>query len=260
MSDRLPQQGQNWRCPYCGRDQVVLNERRSKDLDAIDNDSSARGPIAFLVETIACANEDCRRLTLTFALYKRLGRPTYGEWKFGEHIDRWQLWPESFAKPQPDYIPEPIRQDYTEACRIRDLSPKASATLARRCLQGMIRDFCKIAKPRLIEEIKELRQKVNDGKAPPGVQADTMEAIDHVRSIGNIGAHMEKDINVMVDVDEGEAQALIELVELLLDEWYVARQIRAGKISRVGVVAAQKAQAKQGMPQRQPEEPPQQVK
>ena len=54
--------------------------------------------------------------------------------------------PESDAKPQPEFIPEAIRQDYREACRIRDLSPKASATLARRCLQGMIRDFCAITR------------------------------------------------------------------------------------------------------------------
>ena len=51
----------------------------------------------------------------------------------------------------------------------------------------MIRDFCNISKPRLIEEIKELRTRVQDGKAPLGVQADTVEAIDHVRGIGNIG-------------------------------------------------------------------------
>ena len=41
----------------------------------------------------------------------------------------------------PDYIPEAIRKDYMEACAIIDSSPKASATLSRRCLQGMIRDF-----------------------------------------------------------------------------------------------------------------------
>ncbi|MEI8253036.1 MAG: hypothetical protein WCG25_04765 [bacterium] len=50
-------------------------------------------------------------------------------------LDSWQLLPVSEAKVLPDYIPDPIKQDYYEACRIRDLSPKASATLSRRCLQ-----------------------------------------------------------------------------------------------------------------------------
>lgn len=49
--------------------------------------------------------------------------------------------PVSSAKQFPDYIPQAIKQDYEEACAIVYLSPKASATLSRRCLQGMIRDF-----------------------------------------------------------------------------------------------------------------------
>jgi hypothetical protein len=45
---------------------------------------------------------------------------------------------------------------------------------------------------------------VDAGSAPAGVQVDTMDAIDHVREIGNIGARMESDINVIVDVDPEE--------------------------------------------------------
>ena len=48
----------------------------------------------------------------------------------------------------------------------------------------------------------------------------------YVRKIGNIGAHMEADINVIVDVDRNEAQVLIELAELLFEEWYVAAETR----------------------------------
>jgi hypothetical protein len=33
------------------------------------------------------------------------------------------------VKPQPEYILPQIRGDYEQACKIRDLSPKASATL-----------------------------------------------------------------------------------------------------------------------------------
>jgi hypothetical protein len=98
------------------------------------------------------------------------------------------LLPPSSAKPQPDCIPKPIRDDYYEACAIRDLSPKASATTIRRCLQGMIRDFCGISKKRLIDEINELRTYIQNGKAPAGVQPDTIVAIDQVRELGNIGA------------------------------------------------------------------------
>ncbi len=105
-------------------------------------------------------------------------------------------------------MPEAIRTDYYEACRIRDLSPKASATLARRCLQGMIRDFCSIRKARLAAEIAALRRQMEQMKAPPGVTREAIDAIDRVRQIGNIGAHMEKEINLIIDVDPDKSANL----------------------------------------------------
>ncbi|TIM24490.1 MAG: DUF4145 domain-containing protein [Mesorhizobium sp.] len=156
-------------------------------------------------------------------------------------MEVWRLRPASFAIPQPGFIPEPLRNDYYEACLIRDLSPKASATLSRRCLQGMIRDFCNISKARLIDEIKELRKLVDEDAAPKGVETETVDAIDHVRGVGNIGAHMEKDINNIVEVDPGEAQALIELIEMLFAEWYVAREKRRERLRKIETIATNKA-------------------
>lgn len=127
------------------------------------------------------------------------------------------LRPQSSAKPFPDYIPESIRQDYTEACLIQNLSPKASATLSRRCLQGMIRNFWGISKKSLNDEIKELETKVDPS---------TWQAIDALRQIGNIGAHMEKDVNVIIDVEPEEASLLIGLIETLLKDWYITRHER----------------------------------
>jgi len=108
----------------------------------------------------------------------------------------------------------------------------------------MIRDFCGIAKGRLIDEIKELGRRVEQGTAPRGVEHETVEAIDAVRSVGNIGAHMERDISVIVDVDPGEAQTLIELIEMLFDEWYIARRKREDRLARVKAVAIEKKAAK----------------
>jgi hypothetical protein len=158
----------------------------------------------------------------------------------GDLISATRLMPESEAKPQPEIIPAPLREDYLEACLIRDKSPKASATLARRCLQGMIRDFCGISRPTLKQEIDALKKAVDEGRSPPGVSAESVEAIDHVRSIGNLGAHMEKDINVIVAVDPGEAQALIELIELLFEEWYVERERRRVRLGRIAEIAEEK--------------------
>lgn len=122
--------------------------------------------------------------------------------------------PRSLAKQFPDYIPLAIRQDYEEACAIVQLSPKASATLSRRCLQGMIRDFWEISESNLSKAIEKL-----EGQIP----ATQWKVIDGVRRIGNIGAHMEKDINLIVDIDPNEAEKLLKLIEHLLEQWYINR-------------------------------------
>lgn len=122
--------------------------------------------------------------------------------------------PISSAKQFPNYIPLGIRRDYEEACAIVSFSPKASATLSRRCLQGMIRDFWDIKESNLSKAIEKL-----NGLIP----VPQWNVIDGVRRIGNIGAHMEKDINLIVDIEPDEAQKLIKLIEILLTQWYVNR-------------------------------------
>lgn len=124
------------------------------------------------------------------------------------------IFPKSLAQQFPDYVPEAIRQDYEEAYSILSLSPKASATLSRRCLQGMIRDFWEIKESNLAKAIEKL-----EGKVP----ATQWKVIDGVRRIGNIGAHMENDINLIVDIDPDEAQSLLKLIELLIKQWYIDR-------------------------------------
>jgi hypothetical protein len=143
------------------------------------------------------------------------------------------------ARPFPAYIPQAILDDYREACLIVNDSPKASATLSRRCLQGIIRDFWKISKPKLINEIKELEGKID---------SSTWRAIDGVRSVGNIGAHMETDINLIVDVDPEEAKTLIGLIEFLLKDWYVARHDREEHMQKVIDLAKLKADEKKALP------------
>ena len=122
--------------------------------------------------------------------------------------------PISSSKQFPEYIPSAIRSDYEEACAIVNLSPKASATLSRRCLQGMIRDFWDIKESNLAKAIEKL-----EGKIP----VPQWKVIDGVRRIGNIGAHMEKDINLIVDIEPDEAQKLIKLIEHLMEQWYINR-------------------------------------
>jgi gp7 len=124
------------------------------------------------------------------------------------------IYPRSLAKIFPDYIPSQIREDYEEAYAILHYSPKASATLSRRCLQGMIRDFWGITKENLFLEIDSLKNSI------PAAQ---YKAIDALRKLGNIGAHMEKDTNLIVEIEPDEAEKLLKLIEILMQQWYINR-------------------------------------
>lgn len=241
----------NWTCPHCKRPQTVTSQNNKEGQWTPFVGKTNWGNVGTRSLMIACQNPECMKIFLHVSLlrWESIGSSSYTQF-VGEVLGRWQLIPESNVVLQPDYIPKPLRDDYYEACRIRDLSPKASATLTRRCLQGMIRDFCKITDETLDKEIKRLTSLVEADKAPRGVTPESVEAIDHVRKIGNIGAHMEKDINLIVDIDPDEAQMLLELVETLFEEWYIARKTREERFAQLAALrAAKDAQKKAGKPE-----------
>ena len=208
----------SWQCPYCSHYSVISDDIKSLGGLNFDNNNKL-GRLQVTVESITCTNPNCKEFTIEARLNEtesyRLS-PTVGR-----RLETWKLRPKSLAKPLPDYIPQAIKEDYAEACLIVGLSPKASATLARRCLQGMIRDFWEVKERNLFKEIEAIKSKIDP---------DVWEAIDAVRQIGNIGAHMEKDIDVIVEVDENEAGSLIKLIEMLIEEWYINDYVRKQRL------------------------------
>jgi len=107
----------------------------------------------------------------------------------------------------------------------------------------MIRDFCDISEPTLFKEISKLRNAVDEGNAQRGVSIESVEAINQVRGVGNIGAHMGKNIDHIVPIDSGEAQILIDLIEMLFEDWYVARQRRQDRFASISALAEDKKDA-----------------
>ena len=225
-----------WTCPHCSRHTTVTDS----NINILSLNTllpNPDGPQRFETTVISCPNPDCQKITVTLSqslLSESAGLPTL-YWKVSTVMNHWRVIPESSARVFPNYIPAPILEDYEEACKIADASPKASATLSRRCLQGMIRDYFGVKKDRLVEEINAIKDKVDP---------ITWTSIDAVRSIGNIGAHMEKDINLIIDVDEGEAQALIQMIELLLEDWYIQRHNREQKLLAVQAIQQRTQAAK----------------
>ncbi|VCU69574.1 hypothetical protein PIGHUM_01637 [Pigmentiphaga humi] len=228
MSNTFP-----WTCPYCNRAAIITNNSFTSGLGTF-NDGNKDGPLGIAWTAVTCPNPQCREYELKAKLFA-VEYAAHGARVKGLPLTEWQLRPQSSAKPFPNYIPRAIISDYNEACLIRDLSPKASSTLARRCLQGIIRDFWGISRNRLIDEVNELKPKIDTA---------TWKAIDAIRSIGNIGAHMEKDINVIVDVEPEEAQLLIDLIEILLKDWYISRHEREQHLEHIVALAASKKEEK----------------
>lgn len=209
-----------FQCPYCNQfmtiDDITVSHRYPSFSSSTGYDP--------MNEVGHQYNSSC--LGITFYRCPNCNKITVEAKGYGKDVNdiNMQIKPLSKAKQYPDYIPKSIRQDYEEACSIVSLSPKASATLSRRCLQGMIRDFWKISKSNLYLEIDALKDKI---------PSDLWSSLDALRQLGNIGAHMEKDTNVIIDIDTNEASILISLIELLMKEWYINREERTRLFSTI---------------------------
>ena len=130
----------NWICPFCNRHTTISSDNIVTKENILHIYNCSDGSKKITCEWIVCPNEECRKATLTVMLQD--AELSFGNWKILEDTEKiWKLIPKSNAKPYPEYIPLSIRQDYEEACAIVNDSAKASATLSRRCLQGMIRNF-----------------------------------------------------------------------------------------------------------------------
>lgn len=230
----------HWTCPHCRRDTIVSEHNFESGHEGFEV-NSADGQAFLSWRRITCPSRDCKKSEFT-ALLRKAKSTGYSQgalqWQLGEPLGRGKVrfLPASSAEVFPDYVPEAIRQDYEEACLIVDLSPKAAATLARRALQGLVRDFWKAKGRTLKDEIDSVQDKCD-----PMV----WDAMTAVRSVGNIGAHMERDIGFVIDVEPEEAQLLIGLIETLIRETYISRHRRGQQMQALVDLAAAKKQAKQ---------------
>ncbi|HEM3717043.1 TPA: DUF4145 domain-containing protein [Streptococcus suis] len=210
----------NLRCPFCQKGATATPTtyreenlyfqmgRLHKINETVDNRDDE-----IMVQFLACPNEDCQKVSIDIiGVGKQF--PDKGI----------SFYPISEAIQFPDYVPQAILEDYNEACAILNLSPKASATLSRRCLQGMIRDFWGVSGKSLYNEIELIKDKVD---------ATTRKVLDALRQLGNIGAHPETDVNLIVDIQPGEALKLIKFIEVLIKGWYVERAEKEALLSDI---------------------------
>lgn len=113
----------SWTCPFCNST-TTINK---------DDFSSARHELAIktkygtkflFTHFIVCPNPTCKEYSLVLQIFNREFVPQVGH-EVRELEEEITVIPAFTSKIYPDYIPQPIRNDYYEACQIRELSPNS---------------------------------------------------------------------------------------------------------------------------------------
>ena len=163
-------------------------------------------------------------------------------WENGHPMKEWrQVYPIGANRgPVPPEVPPEIAQDYIEACNVLPISAKASAALARRCLQNMLHAHGYKAKD-LAKEIDALLNEPDPKKALPHKLRET---VDGIRNFGNFAAHPIDDKTALqvIDVEEHEAEWCLEIIEDLFEHFYVGPAI--AKVKKAQLDAKLKAAGK----------------
>ena len=138
----------------------------------------------FHVDWMNCPNAECRHLIIRGVAWAvRYGVPQ-------QHPSAtWFILPRKTTRPvdpvvlseRPEYA-----KDYREAAAILEDSPKMSATLSRRILAELLKDFGGYDQHRLSSRIEAFTK---DASNPKGLR----DNLDYLREIGDFGAHAQKD-------------------------------------------------------------------
>jgi hypothetical protein len=114
------------------------------------------------------------------------------------------------------------RQEFIESSLVLADSEKASAALSRRCLQTLLREEAKVKPSDLWNEIDEF---IDTGKVP----SDVEQGLHAVRNIGNFAAHpiKSKSTGTILEVEPGEAEWNLDVLERLFDYFFVGPAITA---------------------------------
>lgn len=215
--------GNDWRCPSCGLITQLSADRVQGAVFALPaTPGSAMRALRIL--TIVCPNHLCGQLEVTATMHALGKDASGGQTPIEPPLRRWEMLPGPQGKELPDYLPEQVSREYAEATQILPISPSAAAVLARRCLQAIVRDFWGVKGNYLADELELIRDRVDE---------ETWAAIDAVRRAGNIARHLEKGVNVMSDTDPDEPRMLLGLIELLIENWYVARRRRQQRLQAI---------------------------
>ncbi len=200
------------RCPYCST-RVMFIPQRVHHFETIDQVFQLRG--------YTCPA--CDRLVVRITTGVNLATDAESNWvpQFVP-ADTYTVWPRYNMRPIPPQVPAAIADDYLEAAATLELSPKASATLSRRCLQAVLRDAAGANQKDLWQQIEAVL---------PTLPSYIARDVDAIRHVGNFAAHpmKAKASSELLDVEPGEAEWNLDVLDLLFDFYYVQPAVAEAK-------------------------------
>jgi Domain of unknown function (DUF4145) len=207
------------RCPHCGTTvQFVLYGSSAWYSPIRFEEVDEEGP-SFEIHGAKCPF--CNRPVVSIEMY-HLDDP-HEQPEEEQLVDSWLIWPIASARPPiPTRVPGNISNDYREAAMVLHMSEKASAALSRRCLQAVLHDVAATKSKDLVGQIEEVLPKL------PGY---LQQQLDAVRNIGNFAAHPQKSkaTGEIIDVERGEAEWNLDVLDLLFDFYYEQPRIAQEK-------------------------------
>jgi uncharacterized protein DUF4145 len=182
------------KCPHCG---IEFHDKW--------NMGQSPGLAGWHYRTAKCPV--CKQVTIELSPPLRRSQ-THRQWRQVHPVG-------SNRGPVRPEVPKPIATDYVEACRVLPMSAKASAALARRCLQAMLNEQG-FKDKYLVNQVEKL---LNAKVLPTHIH----ETVDAIRHFGNFGAHPINDKTSLqiIDVEPKEAEWCLEILEALFDHFYV---------------------------------------
>ncbi len=195
------------KCPHC----LVEFHDDAKDIYLgrdVDGD--------WVIRKAICASPDCKR-DIYYLINGECQRYQSGGFQL-DRIDKTILIrPKAGNRnPLPPEVPVLYIEDYNEAVLVHQDSPKASAALSRRCLQLLLREAGGVKPASLAKEIQEV---IDSNQLPSHLS----HSIDAIRNIGNFAAHPSKSKSTgeIVPVEPGEAEWILDVLEMLFDFYFV---------------------------------------
>lgn len=192
-------------CPHCGAHSAFEQISQDKLLGLILLTRGAANRLLFQGSCYACQG-----LIIVASVYVPARETS------PQSLELRLLWPRTIRPSKsPRELPAELQRDYDQARTVLADSPMAAATLARRCVQYVIRTKMGIEDRDLFSEIKQAILR-------PELTAATRESLDHVRKIGNWAAHPSLDAaNTIIEVSPEEASYTLDVLELLFHDLYV---------------------------------------